>query len=238
MPLYNKDLKRLDINPSEVKRINDIVTNAFIYRYRDIIIKKYWLYTEYAINDDVFDLLCGINSNNFIKLYELFTIISDNEYKEVYQRFINNKYSFSKNGYTAKYYESYSINPLLESSNYLLSNIEGFIELVEELSKLHIKMSDTKVRNAIFQKDNIVLIDPDYYSISDEDIDSIRNTNYQEILSLLKSIYTKLYFDKVHIINKLFAELENNNSYDSVCEFSKMLKKVNKPINLLDTKKG
>lgn len=76
--------------------------------------------------------------------------------------------------------------------------------MIELLSNMHIMMSNVKVRNIIYQKDGFVLIDPDYYDISDKDIKSIKNNNYKELLMLLKSIYTSLYFDKIHIINKLF----------------------------------
>jgi len=234
MSLYNKDLIKMDINIDELERINDIVTNAFIYRYKSIILKKYWIYTEYAIKDDVFNKLCNIDNKHFIKLYDLFTIINDEEYDNVYNNFINGKYSFSKSGYTAQYYEPYDINPLLVKSSYLINSVDGLIEMIELLSSMHIIMSDVKVRNIIYQKDGIVLIDPDYYDISDKDINSIKNNNYKELLMLLKSIYTSLYFDKVHIINKLFNELESENLYESVCEFKKKLKKVDKPIKLIE----
>lgn len=83
MGLYNKSFCELNINLDELERINvNKVTNAFIYRYRDIILKKYWYCTEYAISDDIFDKLCIMDNEHFIKLYELFTIISDDEYEK------------------------------------------------------------------------------------------------------------------------------------------------------------
>ena len=69
MGLYNKSFSELNINIDELERINaNMVTNAFIYRYRDIVLKKYCYCTEYAINDDVFDKLCTIDNEHFIKL--------------------------------------------------------------------------------------------------------------------------------------------------------------------------
>ena len=64
-----------------------MVTNSFIYRYKDIIIKKYWYCTELAISDDVFDILHTIDNKHLINLYELFTIISDEEYEQKYKSF-------------------------------------------------------------------------------------------------------------------------------------------------------
>ena len=146
MGLYNKSFCELNINLDELERINaDKVTNAFIYRYRDIILKKYWYCTEYAISDDVFDKLCAIDNEYFIKLYELFTIISDDEYEEKYVKYQQGKRFFCKDGYIAKYYQSDPINPLLEQSDYLIKNIEELKELVDILSNSEIVIIDTKV---------------------------------------------------------------------------------------------
>lgn len=80
MAIYTRTLSKIDIDFRKLRRINeDMVTNAYLYQYRDMIIKRYWALTEYSICEQVFDTLCKIDSNNFIKLYELFTIISDEE---------------------------------------------------------------------------------------------------------------------------------------------------------------
>lgn len=193
MGIYNKSFCNLNIDLDELERINeDKVTNAFIYRYRDIVLKKYWYCTEYAINDDVFDKLCTIDNEHFIKLYEFFTIISDDEYEEKYAKYQQGKRFFCKDGYTAKYYQPDFLNPILEQSYYLIKSIEGLKKLVDMLSNFKIMMTDTKVENTIIQSNGIVIIDPDYYKLSSQDIDSIKNNNYKELLQLLKTIFNKI----------------------------------------------
>jgi len=237
MGLYNKSFCELNINLDEIKRINkDMVTNAFIYRYRDIVLKKYWYCTEYAISDDVFDKLCTIDNKHFIKLYELFTIISDDKYEEKYTKYQQGKSFFCKDGYTAKYYHPDSINPLLEQSAYLIKSIEGLKELVDILSNSRIMMTDTKVGNTIIQNNGIIIIDPDYYMLSSQDINNIKNNNYKELLQLLKTIFIHYAEFKKTDILKLFAELDNNNSLESIYHIEKELKKVKRPLDLLNCK--
>lgn len=234
MGLYNKSFCKLDINLNEIERINEhMVTNSFIYKYRDMIIKKYWYCTEYAISDNVFDILCNIGNKHFMKLYEMFTIISDEEYEEKYSKYKQGKIIFSKSGYTAKYYQQDSINPILEQSNYLSKNIEELKELVDVLSNSRILMSDTKIENAIIQKSGIVIIDPDYYNLSNLDIDFIKKNNYKELLHLLKTIF--IYYSKFKELDILdyFIKLDNNDPFDSIYEIEKSLKKVKRPIDLI-----
>ena len=237
MGLYNKSFCELNINIDELERINaNKVTNAFIYRYRDIILKKYWYCTEYAISDDVFDKLCIMDNEHFIKLYELFTIISDDEYEEKYAKYQQGKRFFCKDGYTAKYYQPDSINPVLEHSDYLIKNIEGLKELVDTLSNSRIVMTDTKVENTIIKSNGIVIIDPDYYKLSSQDIDSIKNNNYKELLQLLKTIFINYAGLKKTDISKTFTELDNNNPLESICYIEKELRKVKRPLDLLNCK--
>lgn len=234
MGLYNKSFGKLDVNLDELERINeDIVTNAFIYRYRDIILKKYWYCTEYAISDDVFDRLCNIDNDNFIKLYELFTIIPDNEYEKMYARYQSGRKFFCKDGYTAKYYQPDPINPILEPSTYLIKSIEELKALVDTLSNSKIMMTDTKVENTIIQNNGIIIIDPDYYKISNQSIEVIKKHNYKELLQLLKTIFAHYVGMKKTDILKLFNEGENSNSLETICDIEKRLRKVKRPIDLV-----
>ena len=225
MSLYNKAFYKIDINLDEIERINKyMVTNSYIYKYRDMIIKKYWYCTEYAIGDNMFNKLCSIDNKHLIKLYELYTILSDYEYDYYKQRNL-----FSKDGYTAKYYKKDSINPVLESSNYLIENIEGIKELIEILSSYKIIMKDTKIGNSIIQNSGIVLIDPDYYEFSNLDIESIRKNNYKELLCLIKTIFE--HYSKKG--KKYFSDLENNDPIDSINYIENNLKKVIRPIDMV-----
>ncbi len=235
MGLYNKSFCKLNIDLNEIKRINEnMVTNAFIYRYKDIIIKKYWYCTEYAISDDVFDKLCTIDNHYFIKLYELFTIISDDEYEKMYTRYQKGKSFFNKDGYIAKYYQPDSINPVMEQSSYLIKSIEGLKELVDILSNSRIMMTDTKVGNTIIKNNGIIIIDPDYYRLSSQDISIIKNNNYHELLQLLKTIFMHYAKLEKEIISKLFAELDNNDSLEAICHIEKELRKVKRPLDLFN----
>ena len=209
-----------------------MVTNSFIYRYKDIIIKKYWYCTELAISDDVFDILHTIDNKHLINLYELFTIISDEEYEQKYKSFLHKK--FSKDGYTAKYYQQDSINPILEKSYYLIKNIDELKELIDILSNYHILMEDTKIENSIIQKGQIVIIDPDYYKLSNLDIKTIKENNYKELLKLLQSLFEHFLVDKKCEVIDYFDKLQDGNPIESVSHFEKSLKQVKKPIEIIN----
>ena len=235
MGLYNRSFCELNINLDELERINEnMVTNSFVYKYKDMIIKKYWNYTDFAISEDVFDKLCTIDNKHFIKLYEMFTIILDDEYKEKYDKFQEGKRFFYIDGYTAKYYQSSSINPMLEKSNYLINSIEGLKELVEILSKNKIMMHDTKTLNTIINSSGIIIIDPDYYEISNQDIEIIKNNNYEELLQLLRTMFIHYAVLKKYDILKLFDKYSSDNSLESVSYIENELKKVKRPIDLLE----
>ena len=235
MGLYNKSFCKLNINLDELTKINeDMVTNGLIYRYRDMILKKYWYCTEYAINEDVFNKLCIIDNNHFIKLYELFTIISDDEYDEKFAKYKQGKINFSLAGYTAKYYQPDFINPLLEKSAYLINSIEGLKELVDILSNSKIMMDDTKIKNTIIQKNGIVIIDPDYYKLSNKDIKFIKNNNNKELLQLLKTLFIQYSVLKKPNVLRFFTELDNIEPLQSICYIEKELRKVKRPIDLLN----
>ena len=235
MGLYNKSFCELNINLDELERINEnMVTNSFVYKYKDMILKKYWNYTDFAISEDVFDKLCTIDNKHFIKLYEMFTIILNDEYKEKYDKFQEGKRFFYIDGYTAKYYQSSSINPMLEKSNYLINSIEGLKELVEILSKNKIMMHDTKTLNTIINSSGIIIIDPDYYELSNQDIESIKNNNYEELLQLLRTMFIHYATLKKYDVLKLFDKYSSDNSLESVSYIENELKKVKRPIDLLE----
>ena len=223
MALYNRNFDKLDINIEELVRINEMITNSFIYKYRDMIIKKYWTYTEFTIKEEVFDILCDINNKHFINLYELYTIKADWDTNR----------EFSIDGYTAQYYKNDDINPLLESNDYLLSNIIELKELVDLLTDKGILMKDTKRNNCIIQNDGIVLIDPDYYEISNLNYNRLRKFNYRELLNLIKTIFFKYYEDKDNLY-KFFEEFRMSKPIESIEHMEKCLKKVRKPIYLIN----
>ncbi len=235
MGLYNKSFCKLNINLDELTKINeDMVTNGLIYRYRDMILKKYWYCTEYTIDEDVFNKLCTIDNDYFIKLYDLFTIISDDEHDEKYAKYRQGKKFFSLDGYTAKYYQPNYINPLLEKSDYLINSIEGLKELVDTLSNLKITMDDTKIKNTVIQNNGIIIIDPDYYKLSNKDVEFIKNNNYKELLQLLKTLFIQYsVLRKMDALN-YFTELYNIKPLESVCYIEKELRKVKRPIDLLN----
>lgn len=233
MAIYTRTLSKIDIDFRKLRRINeDMVTNAYLYQYRDMIIKRYWALTEYSICEQVFDVLCKIDSDNFIKLYELFTIISDEEYEQIYKLYLSGKRYFTKDGYTAKYYEGCSLNPILESSNYLIDNIERIRELVNTFSNAHIMMQDTGFKNVIIQEKNIVIIDPDYYRISNAKISKIREHNYKEILILIRTIF-EYYSNNRSNVDRYFDKLQECDSKDALDEIEKSLKRVREPIDII-----
>jgi hypothetical protein len=228
MNLYSKSLNRLDIDLRKVERINRLViTNAYIYRYLDLIIKKYWVGTQYAITDEVFELLSAIKNKHLMELYEIFTLLSDTDYEQKHNDYLRGKNSFVMDGYTAKFYQTDDINPLLENSSYLLTNIEELKELVEIISHKHIIMEDTKIENAIIQRQGIVLIDPDFYHLSTKSIEEIRNKNYRELFCLLRNIFEDYGEDLQY-----FMHLRGDNALEKINAMEQELKRVRRPIDL------
>ena len=233
MGVYSKkDFKRINVDINKLVNVNSNITNSIIFRYNDIILKKYWWYTDYAIDEEVFELLSNVNNKHLIKLYDMFIIIDDVDYFKEYNKFLSGKYSSFIDGYTAKYYQNDIDNPLLEKTHFLLQNIEELKELFDIIAKKHIVMKDVKVENSIIRKEGIVIIDPDYYEFSDLSEKIIKRKNYKELFNLIKTIFDRYYIDKNEQLKSYFKELNNINALDAIEQIEKRLKKVKSPICL------
>lgn len=128
------------------------------------------------------------------------------------------------------------INPLLEKSDYLINSIEGLKELVDILSNSKIIMDDTNIKNSIIQNNGIIIIDPDYYKLSSQDIEFIKNNNNKELLQLLKTLFIQYSVLKKTDVLRFFTELDNIEPLESICYIEKELRKVKRPIDLLNCK--
>ena len=97
-------------------------------------------------------------------------------------------------------------------------------------------MKDTVARNAIIQRDGIVLIDPDNYEFSTQDISSVKDNNYKELLYLLKTIFIEYSELNKKDISDFFEDLEDEDSLETIYYIEKELKRVKRPLDLFNSK--
>ncbi len=233
MALYNRNFQKMDIDLKKLERLNSVVTNAIIYRYEDMILKKYWVCTQFAIEEKMFDVLSNIRNKHLMELYEIFRIIKDGEC-EHYKELEKKKGHLVIDGYTAKYYQAEKINPMTMDVNYLLHNIEGLKELIDIISENSIMMCDTKPDNTIINSEGIVLIDPDYYYFTDEIVFYIKRHNYRELLLLLRMLFIDHAEEYTSKIGAYFDDLTITHPERSIEQLEKDLKRVRRPIQIID----
>ena len=239
MGLYNRNLDRMNINVGQAHIIGQ-GCNALIFRYHDIILKRYGVYTENFIAAKLFEILARINNPHFIKLYDLFTIIDDKKYDEFKHRCLAGKSKFSASGYTAKYYQASGLNPLEENTAFLLKNIDELRELFDLLATYGISVSDVKLENSIITENGIVIIDPDYYDLiklsdnpieREKTISKLKRKNRSELVRYLLTLYRRYYGDETEVLNYfIYLGLE---STDPLEEIEKRLRQAEKPSQII-----
>lgn len=231
MPYYNK-------NGEELKLDSMIFLNngccADVFYDKSIIFKRYYAQTEAVnrIDEGVFELLKDIHNSHLIKLIDMY---SDFDLDEFHQ-YSRGKIDFRIDGYTARYYKENNINILMENKDYLLDNINELELLFQLLSENYIYTDDLKRENTILGKNEIVIIDPDYFSINmDFSKSFISLWNKIKLLELLRNIMKGFIDNKskdhVRLINDLF-DIPLNYNTSLASDVSKKLSYVKRPVEL------
>ena len=162
MTYYNRKYKRFNVGNMEYLGSGEF---GKVSHNKDIILKEYFsrVSPEWRISLDLFDILKTIDNPHFIKLFDVYTEL---KFFDVLKAIVNSS-KFYVDAYTAKYYADNSVNVLWESKDYLLDNFRELELLFEIFSKNKIRTCDVKLSNSIVGKDGIVIIDPDFFVITD-----------------------------------------------------------------------
>ena len=234
MKYYTRDGQNIDIDTNKLQFINS-GSCADIYKKDDIIFKKYKKFKKHynsgKIIESIFDFLKTIDSQNLIKLYELYT-----------DKLFNINDLFEIEAYTAMYYKEEYINILTEQKDYLLENINRISILLHILANNRILATDIKKENTILTSNNIILIDPDLYSKTKYPLEKINLEHNIKLRDLIMDFIistiisnTPNNFDLSGVyktINKLF-DFEIKENTDIAYELSKKLTSVKNQLNIL-----
>lgn len=234
MAYYNELGKKVSIDKRKMQYLN-CGKCAGVFHDKNTIFKEYFPNTPYRnrLSLDMFKLLKSIHNKHFIELY---SILSDMGLSDLLL-YKFRRIPFSTTAYTAKYYSDNAENPLYESIDYTLDNFYELEKLFTTFTENKITVNDVKRENSILGKNNIVIVDPDCFSIAHYDSSLLAIDNKIELLMLLRSIYiagAKGHPNYKKIKKKVNAELvaiavdENTNI---TSEIAKKLKYVKRPID-------
>lgn len=180
---------------------------AKIFSDGKTILKCYYenLGSIYRIDCSLFCILRDIINDNFIELYESCPIDSFVETLKY-----NLGLPYLVGAYTAKFYKEGNIDILKCNKDYLLDNLFRIEKLFYEFALQQITVYDLKRDNVILTNNNIVIIDPDMFYISNEDKECVREVNRRELIVLLRSIIANAFnlkeMDDISKINKMIDE--------------------------------
>ena len=190
--------------------------SANIFKDGDIIIKKYYdlVGNKARIKKDIFETLRSIDHPCFIHLIDM---ECDSE------KVLSYRY----------YYVLNTVRDIVyKSSDYTINNIRKLESLINILSDLRIIIDDTNPGNILFQEDNAVLIDPDYYyfdrNLSFSDAKSINN---KKLVEYFFRTFNKSRYVNHQKVRKLF-DFNVDYGTDIAYELSHRLSKK-KPIDYL-----
>lgn len=176
------------------------------FKKDDKVLKLYFKDTlsEHRLDYEVFELLNELNSDHFIKIYELYTNLKS------YLQYRFREYEFYTQGYLAQYYKSDDINILTMEKEYILENMYEIEKVVKEFTKEYIEVKDLSTSNTIFTKDRMIIIDPDCFKREYYGIYSTCNND-----RILENYFIGLYYD-------FFKRLCNGEDYalpGKVCSY-------------------
>lgn len=232
MSYYNRDYKKLKL--SKMKYLNS-GENAQVFFDEKIIFKEYYSETllNYRLSPEMFDILRTIINPHFIELIDVY---SDFNLLELIQRKMN-MVPFITDAYIAKYYSEDISNVLFIHKDYLLDNFRELELLFDIFTNNSICVDDIKRKNALLNSNNIIIIDPDTFYVTNRSIDIIRIENKKKLLNLFRSIcfdgvksldnYGKL----ITMIDTDLVDIDVTKNIDLTHELSKKLKYVSKPID-------
>lgn len=243
MAYYSENFKKLELPTDELEFLCEGGTSN-VFRFNDLIYKEYFDITPIrcTLKSDVYEALKTIDSKNMMKIYNIY---SDKNLLMLYMNGLFRK-TFQIKAYIAKYYEEDPTNIFTKSVDYFLDNCKRLDELAKTMTEASIVMYDVKRWNTILTRDNIVIIDPDYFSLTDADKEVTLFNNKEAILNLLHDIFaisileflpkTDLlqHFENCRIIDlhfKEFFDVQLTCDTDIAYELSKKLRHVKKPID-------
>lgn len=228
-------------NEEKFSEYIDKGTCGEIYKYGDMILKKYFLSTEHfiRIKKDVFDFLKNTDYSCIIKLYNAYMKTNYSGKSKLLFR-INNYSKFTIDAYTAKFYEKFDIDPVFISKEYLLESFYKIESFFNFLSKNKIRVYDIKRGNTIFTESGIVLIDPDLYEfIYESSVEKLLIRNKLSLNYLFKSLLLEHCSsgNECDRIDRFYADNFNPNTITASTEvtsnITKILKNVKKPIDIV-----
>ncbi len=236
MAYYNETGKKIHINKRKMKYLN-CGKCAKVFYDEDKIFKEYFSKTPYCgrLNLEMFTILKSIRDNHFMEIYSLCQKMST-------LFFLSRKrdcFPFMTDAYLAKYYSDNTTNPLYESIDYTLDNFNELEKLFTIFTENKITVNDVKRENSILGKNNIVIVDPDCFSIAHYNSNLIAIDNKIELLMLLRSIYITgarehpNYEEIKQKVNTELLAIEVGENTNIAYELSKKLKHVRKPIDYL-----
>lgn len=171
-------------------------------------------------NDEVFKILKNIGSDNIYKIYQLF-------YNKKRTKFL---------GYETEYYSKDIEDILTQETYYTLNNLYNMYNLFSKLTENSIVANDTHQDNVILQKNNMILIDADYYFKSNLSKEKIELMNLKALAYIFKSLYNQTITDyhpnllpSSDNISNLF-NIKSKNDLDKIC---KKLSKHKYPLDYL-----
>ncbi len=249
MTYYNRDNERLDTHNMHYL---DSGNFGSVYLKEDTIIKIYHPECidpfEGKITLEVFDILKEIHHPNFIELLDVY---SNLDLLTLLCRKFKLIYHFQIDAYTAKYYLSSDINPLLESKDYLLDNLRNIMSLMDIFTRRRIRVDDLRSGNIVLTKENMVIIDPDYFRLTILPLDKLTIHNKKSVFILFKDICSN-YLEEIllqenptltlqqrmiradKIVNRQFDDIRITDQTDIPAVLSKRLKSVKKPVELFE----
>lgn len=139
-----------------------------VYRYDDIVIKKY--FRNYAtgghIKEDIFYTLKDINSKTFMDLIDCSITTVESKGLDYGKKVIR--------AYSSKYVKKSNKKSIDMPMDYTINSIYEMFKLIKIFNELGIRIEDTFGDNLIVTDENIVIIDPDFYSF-DKRLDIMKN---------------------------------------------------------------
>lgn len=232
MGFYNKNYKKIDIDLDKTSIIDEGSTSV-VYKYNDTAFKIFMNASdEIRMTESKFDLLSTIDNKHFIKLYDMFKVLDSSLIKsnKDVRHLFNNQYYYD--GYTAKFYLKENINPLLEDSSYLLSNIEELRELTDEFTKRYIRLWDLHPFNVILKKDGIVFIDPDNYEVLTKNRDTLYKENLMELVYFITSLIEEYLKKDEALMYSFYNKLYRLSYREQLDYIEEKLLKVRRPIDI------
>lgn len=206
------------------------------------ILKKYLsdVDGDFKLDIDTYRCLSMLKNSHLMEIQEIFTSLKN------HYLYSMNKIMFQIDAYLATYYESDDINILLMDKDYLLENLYEIEKLILELSHEYIVINDIKMENTIFQKEKMIIIDPDCFKKMSFFYDN------QVIIDENKAVFGLYFIDLIYEFMELLSKeekslkLEKGKVFNYLCNwieyigFPKMLtdeiflllKNDSKPIDL------